>query len=69
MRLSDLITEYLMSMLAKMLQKEKTRLLMGDFNINLLNTDTNPKVSQFYNILLSIFLLFIIYSQQGCQKF
>ena len=28
---------------------------MGDFNINLLNTDTDHNVSDFYNVLSSIF--------------
>ena len=36
---------------AKILQEEKTCLLMGDFNINLLDTDTDPDVSEFFNIL------------------
>ena len=30
-------------------------MLMGDFNINLLNTDTDHNVSDFYNVLSSIF--------------
>ena len=47
--------EYLTPLLAKILQEEKTCLLMINVNINLLNTDTDHHVSDFYNILSSIF--------------
>ena len=47
--------EYLTPLLAKILQEEKTCLLMINVNINLLNTDTDHHVSDFHNILSSIF--------------
>ena len=54
MKICDFNNEYLTPLLAKILQ-EKTCLLMGDFNINLINTDTNHNVSDFYDILSSDF--------------
>ena len=47
MKISDFNNEYLTPLPAKILQEEKTCLLMGDFNINLLNTDTDYSVSDF----------------------
>ena len=55
MKISDFNNEYLTLLLAKILQEEKTCPLMGDFNTNLLNTDTDHNVSDFYNILSSNF--------------
>ena len=55
MKISDFNNEYLTSLLAKILQEEKTCPLMGDFNTNLLNTDTDHNVSDFYDILSSNF--------------
>ena len=55
MKISDLNIEYLTPVLSKILQEEKTCLLMDDFNINLLNTDTDHNVSDFYDILSSNF--------------
>ena len=40
-KISNFNYEYLTPLLAKIFQEEKTCLLMGDFNINLLNTDTD----------------------------
>ena len=61
MKISDFNNEYLTPLLAKILQEEKTCLLIGDFNINLLKTDTNPNVSEFYDILSSnFFALYIL---------
>ena len=54
MKICDFNNEYLTPLLGKILQ-EKTCLLMGDFNINLINTDTNHNVSDFYDILSSDF--------------
>ena len=54
-KISDFNNEYLTPLLAKILQEEKTCPLMGDFNTNLLNTDTDHNVSDFYNILSSNF--------------
>ena len=55
MNISNFNNEYLTSLLAKILQEEKTSLLMGDFNINLLNKDTDHNVSDFYDIWSSNF--------------
>ena len=52
MKISDFNNEYLTPLLAKILQEKKC-LLIGDFNINLLNTDTYHNASDFYNILSS----------------
>ena len=53
MKINDFNNEYLTPQLAKIFQEEKTCLLMGDFNISLLNTDTNPDVSDFCDSLSS----------------
>ena len=45
--------EYLKPLFAKKPSEQKTCLLMGDFNITLLNADTNRSVSELYNILAS----------------
>ena len=50
MRISDLNKEYITPLSGKILQEEKTFSLMGDFSINLLNMDTDPNVSDFYDI-------------------
>ena len=63
-KISDFNNEYLTPLLAKILQEEKTCLLMGDFNINLLNTYTDHNISDFYDILLSNFVLLTFYSQE-----
>ena len=55
MKISDFNNEYLTPLLAKILQEEKTCPLMGDFNTNFLNTDTDHNVSDFYDILSSNF--------------
>ena len=48
MKISDFNNEYLTPLLAKILQEEKTCLLIGNFSINLLNTGTDYNVSDFY---------------------
>ena len=55
MKISHFNNKYLIPLFAKILQKEKTCLLMDDFNINLLNADTDPNVSDSYNIFFSNF--------------
>ena len=55
MKKCEFNNEYLKSLLAKILQEEKTYLLMDDFNINFINTDTDYNVSDFYDILSSKF--------------
>ena len=47
--------EYLISLLSRINKEEKTFLLMGDFNINLLNSDTKPEASEFFDNLPSHF--------------
>ena len=56
MKISYFNNEYLTPLLAKILQEEKTCLLIGNCNINLLNTGTDHNVSDFYDILFSNFL-------------
>ena len=53
MKINDFSKDCLTWLLAKILQEEKTCLLMGDFNINLLNVDTDHNVSDFYDLLYS----------------
>ena len=55
MNISDFNNEYLVPLFAKILQEEKTYLLIVDFNINPLNKNTDPNVSDFYDILSSNF--------------
>ena len=57
MKISNFNNEYLTPLVIKILREEKTCLLMGDFNINLLNTDTDTdhNVPDFYDILSSNF--------------
>ena len=43
MKISNFNNEHLTPLLAKILQEEKKCQLMCDFNINLLNTDTDPQ--------------------------
>ena len=52
-KICDFNNEYLTPLLAKILQKEKTCLLLGDFF--LLNADIDHSVSDFYDILSSNF--------------
>ena len=51
MNINDFHSEYLTPLLAKIIQEEKTCLLMTDFNINFLNRDTDHNVSDFCDIL------------------
>ena len=53
MKICDFNNEYLTPLLAKILREEKTYVLMDDFNINLINTDTGYNVSDFYDTLSS----------------
>ena len=50
MKISNCNNEYLTLLLSKILQEEKKCLLMGNFSSNLLNTDKDPNVSDFYDI-------------------
>ena len=55
MKICDFNNEYLTPLLAKIFLEGKRCLLMDDFNINLLNTDTDHNVSDFYDILTKFF--------------
>ena len=55
-------------MLAKILPEEKTCLVMSNFNINLLNTDTTTTFQIFTIFCLRIFSLITFYNQQSWQK-
>ena len=45
--------EYLKNLLAKLDSENKTSYLMGDFNIDLLKTESDDKISNYYDILCS----------------
>ena len=42
---------------------------MGDFNISLLNNDTNPEVSEFFDNLSLHFFALYIFNTQDQQEF
>ena len=50
--------EYLMPLLSKVDQEEKIFLLMGNFNFNLLSSNTKPKVSEFMDNFPYISILY-----------
>ena len=52
---SDFTNVYLQPVLQKISDEKKQCVLMGDFNINLLSTDTNTVSNEFYNELASHF--------------
>ena len=54
-KISNFNNAYLTPLLAKILQEEKTCLLISDFNIIILNTDIYPNVSDFYDTSSSNF--------------
>ena len=61
MKISRFNNQYLMPLLTNIQKEEKTCMLTGDFNINLLNTKTNTNVSEFYNNMRShFFALYIL---------
>ena len=55
MKISCFNSEYLTSLLTNIQKEEKTSMLMGDFNINLLNAETNINISEFYDNMSSHF--------------
>ena len=64
MKICDFNNKYLTPLLAKILQEEKTCLLMGNFSIHLLQTKTTT--FQIFTIFcLQIVLLLTFYSQKG----
>ena len=66
MKISLFNSEYLMPLLTNIQKEEKTCMLMGDFNINLLNTETNTNISELYDNMSSHF--FDPYILQPTQK-
>ena len=57
--------EYLTPLLSRINKEKKICLLMGDFNINLLKSDTKSEVSEFFDNLSSHF--FAPYSLQPAR--
>ena len=55
MKISRFNSEYLTPLLKNIQKEEKTCMLMGDFNINLLNAETNINISEFYDNMSSHF--------------
>ena len=54
--------------LAPLLTRIKISLLMGDFNISLLNNNINPEVSEFFdNLFLHFFALFILQHSRSAR--
>ena len=49
MKISRFNGEYFTPLLTDIQKEEKTSMLMGDFNINLLNAETNTNISEFYD--------------------
>ena len=68
MKICAFNNEYLTPLLTKILQEQKTCLLKGDFNINLLNTGIDHNVSDFNNILSSNFFATYILQQTRLTK-
>ena len=48
MKISRFDSEYLKPILTNIHKEEKTCMLMGDFNVNLLSAETNTNISEFY---------------------
>ena len=55
MKVSRFNGEYLTPLLTNIQKEEKTCMLMGDFNINLSNAETNTNISEFYDNMSSHF--------------
>ena len=55
MKISCFNSEYLMPLLTNIRKEEKTCMLIVDFNINLLNAETNTNISEFYGNMSSCF--------------
>ena len=53
MKIGRFNNEYLTSPLTNIQKEEKTYMLMGGFNINILNTETNTNISEFYDKMSS----------------
>ena len=57
MKINELNDDYLNELFGKLSKENKTIFLFGDFNINLLNYDTNPPSNEFLDSLSSHYLL------------
>ena len=55
MKISRFNNEYLTPLLTNIQKEEKTCMLMGDFNINILNAEANINISEFYDNMSSHF--------------
>ena len=55
MKISRFNREYLTPLLTNIHKEENTGMLMGDFNINLLNAETNTSISELHDNLSSDF--------------
>ena len=61
MKLSRFDSEYLKPILTNIQKEEKTCMLMGDFNVNLLSAETNTNISEFYvNMSPNFFVPYIL---------
>ena len=49
MKISRFNSEYLMPLLTNIQKEEKICTLLGDFNVNLLNDETNTNISEFFD--------------------
>ena len=57
MSISEFLDEYLSVLLNKLSHENKFCIIMGDFNINLLNCETNQAYSNFYQLLSNSFFI------------
>ena len=57
MNINKLNDDYLNELLDKLSKENKTILLIGDFNINLLNYDIHPRTNEFLDFLSSHYFL------------
>ena len=55
MKISRFNSEYLTPLLTYIQREEETSMMMGDFNINLLNAKANTNISEFYDNVSSHF--------------
>ena len=66
-KISRFNSDYLTPLITNIKIEEKTCTLMSEFNINLLNTETNTNISEFYDNMSSHFFLTSL-NQQDWQK-
>ena len=68
MKISYFNGEYLTPLLTNIQKEEKTCMLMGDFNVNLLNAETSTNISEFYDNMSSHFFAPYILQATGLTK-